>query len=126
MILKKTRILFFDSSSIDDINECYMISDILITDYSSVFFDFANLTKPILFYMYDLMKYKNDLRGFYLDESQLPGPISENEEDLLREIINTDTIKQTERINNFKMFYCPLDDGASSKRAIDILFKEDK
>lgn len=48
----------YDVSNYDDINELYLISDILITDYSSVFFDFANLKKPIIFYMYDLDEYK--------------------------------------------------------------------
>jgi len=44
----------YDVSKIEDINELYLVSDMLITDYSSVFFDYANLNRPILFYMYDL------------------------------------------------------------------------
>ena len=45
----------------------------LITDYSSVFFDFATLRRPILFFTYDLEKYRDQLRGFYLDfESKRP------------------------------------------------------
>ena len=62
-------------SKYDDITELYLISDILITDYSSVFFDYANLRRPILFYTYDLDKYRDMLRGFYLDiEKDVPGP----------------------------------------------------
>src|SRR5699024_4221444 len=57
----------FDFSNYSDISELYLVSDILITDYSSVFFDYANLKRPILFYTYDLEKYRNQLRGFYLD-----------------------------------------------------------
>ena len=57
----------FDYSSYDDIAELYLISDILITDYSSVFFDFANLKRPILFYPYDLEEYNSLDRGFYID-----------------------------------------------------------
>ncbi|HWT27288.1 MAG TPA: bifunctional glycosyltransferase family 2 protein/CDP-glycerol:glycerophosphate glycerophosphotransferase, partial [Mobilitalea sp.] len=62
-------------SKYDDISELYLISDILITDYSSVFFDYANLKRPILFYTYDLDKYRDMLRGFYMDiETEVPGP----------------------------------------------------
>lgn len=56
----------FDYSKYNDINDLYISSDILITDYSSVFFDFANLRQPILFFTYDIDKYKDVLRGFIL------------------------------------------------------------
>ena len=65
-----------DGSSYDDITDLYLISDMLITDYSSVFFDYANLKRPVLYYTYDLDKYRDVLRGFYLDmEKDLPGPL---------------------------------------------------
>ena len=56
----------YDVSKIDDINELYIITDLLITDYSSVFFDFANLKRPMIFYMYDLGHYRNKSNGFFL------------------------------------------------------------
>ena len=57
----------YNLSKYDDITEIYLISDICITDYSSVFFDYANLKRPMLFYTYDLDKYRDVLRGFYID-----------------------------------------------------------
>ena len=54
----------FNVSYYDDIAELYLISDILITDYSSVFFDFANLKRPILFYVYDYEKYSSHTERF--------------------------------------------------------------
>ena len=54
-------------SNYSDITDIYIVSDICMTDYSSVFFDYANLKRPILYYMYDLEKYRDVLRGFYLD-----------------------------------------------------------
>lgn len=78
-----------DASGYDDINELYAISDLLITDYSSVFFDYANLNRPVIFYMYDYQQYKNEMRDFYLEESELPGPIVQTEEDLLRLLAGT-------------------------------------
>ena len=51
----------------------YLASDICITDYSSVFFDFANLKRPILFYAYDFDEYADEIRGMYMDmEKELP------------------------------------------------------
>ncbi len=47
----------------EDINQLYLISDLLITDYSSVMFDYANLKRPMLFYPYDLKHYQKELRG---------------------------------------------------------------
>ncbi|MBQ3924601.1 MAG: CDP-glycerol glycerophosphotransferase family protein, partial [Firmicutes bacterium] len=73
----------YDVSDYDDINDLYLASDLLITDYSSVFFDYSNLKRPMLFYMYDIEQYRDEIRGFYLDLSELPGPIVENEKDLV-------------------------------------------
>lgn len=60
-----------------DIAELYLISDLLITDYSSVMFDYANLQRPQLFFAYDLAHYRDQLRGFYFqyDAQSLPGPL---------------------------------------------------
>lgn len=65
-----------------DINRLYVVADVLITDYSSVFFDYANLHRPMLFYMYDLASYAGEIRGFYIDLDCLPGPIVETQADL--------------------------------------------
>lgn len=78
-------------SNHDDINDLYVVSDMLITDYSSVFFDYANLSRPIIFYMYDFEEYKNKMRDFYLSVEELPGPIVKDEVSLLKEIKKLDT-----------------------------------
>ena len=71
----------------EDISNLYIISDALVTDYSSVFFDYAILKRPIYFYMYDLVHYRDELRGFYLDiYHDLPGDIIEDENQLLVEM----------------------------------------
>lgn len=58
-----------------DIAPLYPLADLLITDYSSVFFDYAILKRPIYFYMYDIESYANELRGFYFDLYEtLPRP----------------------------------------------------
>lgn len=73
-------------SDYDEINDLYLISDLLITDYSSVFFDYANLKRPMLFYMYDHEKYKTRLRDFYFDISELPGPVIKEKRDISKDI----------------------------------------
>src|SRR5690606_3781780 len=56
-----------DASRYPDIQELMLISDVLVTDYSSVFFDYALLGRPMVFHAYDLESYRDNLRGFYLD-----------------------------------------------------------
>ena len=64
-----------DVSHYPDIQDLLLITDVLITDYSSVMFDFANTRKPMLFFTYDLDEYKNNIRGFYMDfEEEAQGP----------------------------------------------------
>jgi len=113
--------VFRDLSSVSDINELFIISDVLITDYSSVFFDFALLQRPILYYMYDLEKYRDETRGFYLDVHSLPGPVLTTEEELLQSLANINHLddKTAEQLNRFNQIYNPLEDGNSSKRVID-------
>ena len=53
-----------------------------MTDYSSIFFDYANLKKPIIYYMYDFDDYKNNLRDFYISLDELPGPIAKTQEEV--------------------------------------------
>lgn len=72
-----------DVSRYEEMSDLLLISDLLITDYSSSFFDYAILDRPIIFYMYDKEDYQNQLRGTYFNMEQvLPGPIVETEEEL--------------------------------------------
>lgn len=115
----------YNVSEYDDVNELYIIADLLMTDYSSVFFDYANLKKPMLFYMYDLPLYQNDLRGFYLDLDELPGPITETEEEMLRKIKTVDdwfSYDEKYRLFNEKFNY--LNDGKASARLLNAVLEK--
>ena len=117
---EKYKDFVIDVSNHDDINELYVISDMLITDYSSVFFDYANLKRPIIFYMYDLEAYRDDIRGFYINLEELPGKILENEEELIKEInLISENFKYDEKYEKFNKKYNYLDDGQASKRVIE-------
>ena len=109
----------------EDINELYVISDILVTDYSSVFFDYAILNRPIYFYMYDLKDYEENLRGFYLDiNKDLPGEVITNEEKLLNLIKdNQGYYKENKiRISKFNERYNNFQDGKCSEKVIKYIF----
>ena len=70
-----------------DIAWLYLVSDMLITDYSSVMFDYSILNRPMLFFAYDLEDYKENLRGFYFDfVNDIPGPISRDTDQLIKDI----------------------------------------
>ena len=116
----------FDVSKYEDIAELYLISDILITDYSSVFFDYANLKRPILFYTYDLDKYSDMLRGFYLDiYNDVPGPLLFTTEEIIDSIQNIERIQKEyhEKYEEFYNRFCYVDDGNSSKRIVEKIWK---
>lgn len=115
-----------DVTDNDDINDMYIISDIIMTDYSSVFFDFANLKRPMLFYMYDLNIYKGKLRDFYLDLNELPGPIAETQEELEKNLANIDKEfqKKSKKYAKFNAKFNYLDDGNASERVIKKIFKD--
>ena len=115
----------YDVSSYDDINELYVVADMLITDYSSVFFDYANLKKPILFYMYDLEKYANNWRGFYIKLEELPGPIIEEQDELIAKILQINaSFEYDEKYRVFNETYNYLDDGQASKRVVEIVMRD--
>ena len=108
-----------------DIQELYLASDMLITDYSSVFFDYSLLKKPICFYAHDLEKYRQELRGFYLDYStELPGPIVESDEDLYRAIETareTGSLDGSVPLDEFVERFASADDGRATERVVDAL-----
>lgn len=115
----------YDVSKYNNINDLYIISDVLITDYSSVFFDYANLKRPILFYMYDLDTYKNNTRDFYIGLDELPGPIITQEKELFECIENIEKVKEdyNNKYNKFNEKFNYLDDKDSSKRVVETCIK---
>jgi CDP-glycerol glycerophosphotransferase len=72
-----------DVSDVDNINELFHAIDLLITDYSSVMFDFAVTNKPIVLYGYDIDEYMNHERGTYFDlRDSSPGIIVHTQDEL--------------------------------------------
>lgn len=118
----------YDMSNHPSISDLYLISDMLITDYSSVFFDYAYLKRPILFYPYDYHMYKDELRGFYLDyERDLPGEIAHNEKELLTMIgdkLQTPDMSDDPKFMDFYRRFCAIDDGLSSLKVVNYVVQQ--
>ena len=116
----------YNASLYDDINDLYIISDILITDYSSVFFDYSILKRPIIYYMYDLEEYQHVLRDFYISLDDLPGKIVETEDALIDALHNVGELTYDEKYKKFNDTYTYLDDGNASKRVVQCVFEKSK
>ncbi|MBR3149374.1 MAG: CDP-glycerol glycerophosphotransferase family protein [Eubacterium sp.] len=116
----------WDVSGVSDINRLYIAADMLMTDYSSVFFDYANLKRPILFYMYDFDAYANSIRGFYVDIDELPGKIVKTTDGVIDEIkgIDFDGFDFEKEYPNFRPKFNYLDDGSASKRVAEAVIEE--
>lgn len=122
--LNKYKGFVYDLTFHEDIRELYLIADLLITDYSSVFFDYAILKRPMIFYVYDIEEYRDILRGFYMDfEKEAPGPLVKTTGGILDEILKVEYGHiNTRKINSFYNKYCYLEDGQTSKRVIRQIF----
>jgi CDP-glycerol glycerophosphotransferase len=117
----------YNLSKYDDISELYLISDLLITDYSSVFFDYANLKRPMLFFTYDLEKYRNILRGFYFDiEHEVPGPLLFTTEEVIDAIRHIDSIHREykQRYEKFYQRFCEWEDGHATEKVVELVFED--
>lgn len=108
-----------DVSNYPDIKELYLIADLLVTDYSSVMFDYSVLQRPVILYMYDYEKYREQLRGFYFDPAKK-----------FSKAVCYTTEELTNKINNHE--YAPLDLGTdmretnanSAKSVVKLVFNK--
>lgn len=113
-----------DVSRYPDIQELLMISDLLVTDYSSLFFDFSLLDRPMIFYAYDLEHYRDELRGFYLDyEDSVPGDVVRSQTELHEAIRDVSEGRDPFEVRrrDFATAYGPHSDGRASRRVLDAL-----
>jgi len=111
-----------DVSMWPDVQELMLLSDMLITDYSSIWFDFLNVQRPVIFYLYDHDAYIGKIRGSYLNvKIDLPGPVVESQPELVKlihEMINSPDKYANELLRAHKK-YCSNDDGKAAERIVD-------
>lgn len=114
-----------DVSAYGDTQDLLCLADVLVTDYSSVMFDYALLDRPIVLFCYDLEHYRDDLRGFYLDlEAEAPGPIARTQEQLRAALVAAEAgdPEHAEARRRFRERFAPLDDGRATARVVDEVF----
>jgi CDP-glycerol glycerophosphotransferase len=113
-----------DVTRYPDIADLLLVTDVLITDYSSVIFDFAPAGRPIVFFTYDLAAYREQ-RGFSFDfEAAAPGPLLATSAEVIAALADLDAVAERYRpaLAAFAARFCPLDDGKSAARACDQIF----
>lgn len=108
-----------DASLYPDVNDLISASDMLLTDYSSIMFDYVVTGKPIAFVAPDLEQYRDETRGFYFDfESMAPGPILRDGPSAVRWIKGATKVsyEHSEKYARFVETFAPLDDGRAVQR----------
>ncbi|MGV9878424.1 CDP-glycerol glycerophosphotransferase family protein [Streptomyces sp. NPDC003006] len=112
----------WDVAGYPDIMDLLLIADVLVTDYSSVMFDFAVTGRPMLFFTYDLEHYRDRLRGFYFDfEKRAPGPLVPTSDELIAALKGLDATSgpYEKAYAEFRAEFCDLDDGRAAARVVD-------
>ncbi|HEY2271421.1 MAG TPA: CDP-glycerol glycerophosphotransferase family protein [Jatrophihabitantaceae bacterium] len=110
-----------DVTTYPDAADLMLIADVLVTDYSSVMFDFAATNKPLIFFTPDLTHYEDELRGFYFDLiAEAPGPVTTTREELLDAIrtAEADAEKFAARRALWHEKFAPHDDGRAGERVV--------
>ena len=110
-----------------EINEILSATDLLVSDYSSLFFDFLLTGRPILFYIPDAAEYRAQ-RGLYFSLDELPGPYSGDMGDIADWIHDIPGMRERYAANYDKMkaWACEFDDGRASQRVVDAVFCGDE
>lgn len=110
-----------DVTNYENVNDLYIISDLMISDYSGTIFDFGVLKRPMIFYMFDRELYTTKLQGVNIDLDELPGIFVEHEEELAPAIKRQFAeFQYDEKYERFNQKYNQYDDGHSGQRVIDL------
>lgn len=114
-------------SKYPDTQDLLLVADALITDYSSIMFDYAQTGRPIISFVYDLEHYRDDLRGFYVDLEEIaPGPVVRTSDAVIDSVARLDelSVEFADRLAAFREMFGSLEDGHASDRVIDAVFTE--
>ncbi len=111
-----------DVSDYPVLNDLYIISDMMISDYSSTFIDYSILERPMFCFAYDYEEYK-EKRGLYFDlEEVLPCAVDRCEEEIIQRIVNINIEKNTEKTKEFRNRFAPCA-GEASKCVVDEIIR---
>ncbi len=110
-----------DLSENSELNDLLFVSDVIITDYSSLVFEASLLDIPMIFYVFDLEKYINE-RDFYFDfKLYAPGKIVYSQEQLIDAVKSEDYC--AEKIKPFADMFFDYRDGKSTERVVNLIYE---
>lgn len=112
-----------DATYYEDIQELLVAADIVITDYSSLMWDFSLQKRPVFLYQNDERNYEND-RGFYSPVSEWPYPKAHTQEELIDAIMHFDNDSYIKKLNAFFEKYGSCDDGHAAERVVKRIMNE--
>jgi CDP-glycerol glycerophosphotransferase len=115
----------FDASSYPDMQELLAATDVLISDYSSLMFDFALTGKVCFQFAMDIQSYKDD-RDFYFDLTNLPFSLAKDNEELSSKILNIDLNEYENKLNEFFENVGMVRDALASKKCSDWIINATK
>lgn len=120
----------FDATHVLSTEEVLCAADILITDYSSILFEYLLLERPVISYIYDINKYTSDRGFFYPYEETAPGPYVHTQAELIERLQTVDQWFDVERVRRFRQDFMSACDGHSAQRIYEYVFgtttKEEK
>ena len=105
-----------------DLYELIPLSDIVISDYSSLMFDSALILKPVFLYTTDISEYIAD-RNFYFDIEKLPFPLAHSMQELLENIVNFDEQRYRENVKRFNGDVGYYENGTAAATVVDRILK---
>lgn len=108
-----------DVTTFPDTAQLLLAADALITDYSSVMFDYSATGKPLYFFVPDIEHYRGELRGFYFDlADHAPGPVVSTEAALIAAIRENDTAAFASKYERWQAKFNSRDDGHAAERVV--------
>jgi CDP-glycerol glycerophosphotransferase (TagB/SpsB family)/glycosyltransferase involved in cell wall biosynthesis len=110
-------------------NDMLAVTDVLVTDYSSIFIDFLATGRPVLFYTPDIDEYESS-RGFYLPFSEWPGPVCRELDEIVGHLKSLNSggdddaaVIYRDKYEAARQRYCAREDGQAARRVIDVVFR---
>ena len=112
-----------DVTAHPDVSDLLALADVLVTDYSSVMFDFSATGRPMVFHVADVERYEREVRGFAWDlGARAPGPLVRTTVEVAAAVARADLPEErerwAERYARWRTDFNPLDDGHAAERVV--------
>lgn len=121
---KEAKGFAFDVSDDFVIEELLCVSDVCVSDYSSLVFEYSLFERPMVFFAYDFAEY-GEWRGFYYDYQELtPGPVLQTTEEVVDYVLHLEERFDRQRVADFKQKFMSACDGHATERLLEMIQKE--